>query len=273
VHREEPATSPPVDPTRSQLEQIRERGVLRVGYFVADSLPYAYFNKAGELVGLDVEMAHILAEELGVTLEFVPADRFRLETQLQSAYCDVVMSGFLITTSRAATMAFSAPYLHETVAFLVPDHRRGDFATRESILAQTGLRIGIPQRASFRPLAESFLPDSAQIIPMEDIATHFEERMAEIDALLLSAERVSFWTLLHPAYSVVVPQPLLVEVPVAYPVARRDQELARFMSRWTELKRGDGTLDALYEYWILGMNAEPRKPRWSMLRDVLHWVD
>ena len=92
-------------------------------------------------------------------------------------------------------------------------------------------------------------------------------------ALLLSAERGSFWTLLHPAYSVVVPRPNLIEVPVAYPVARRDEELTRFMTRWIELKKGDGTLDALYDYWILGKNAEPRKPRWSILRDVLHWVD
>ena len=272
VHREESDTSPPVDPTRSQLEQIRERGVLRVGYFVADSLPYAYFNRAGELVGFDVEMAHILAEELGVMLEFVPADRFRLEAQLQSAYCDVVMSGFAITTPRAAAMALSAPYLHETVAFLVPDHRRGDFATRESVLAQTGLRVGIPVPAA-QAIAESFLPDTAQIVPMEDITNRFEERMAEIDALLLTAERGSFWTLLHPAYSVVVPQPNLVEIPVAYPVARGDQELARFMTRWIELKKGDGTLDALYDYWILGKNTEPRTPRWSILRDVLHWVD
>ena len=90
---------------------------------------------------------------------------------------------------------------------------------------------------------------------MEDISNHFEERMAEIDALLLSAERGSFWTLLHPAYSVVVPQPNPVEVPVAYPVARGDQELARFMTRWIELKKGDGTLAALYDYWIMGTNA------------------
>ncbi len=273
VHREEPATSPPVDLTRPQLEQIRERGVLRVGYFPTDSLPYAYFNEAGELVGLDVEMAHILAEELGVTLELVPADRSRLETQLQNAYCDIVMSGLVLTTPRAAALTLSAPYLHETAAFIVADHHRGDFATRESILAQTGLRVGVPAGATFRSIAESFLPDTAEIVPMEDIASHFEERLIEIDALLLSAERGSFWTLLHPAYSVVVPQPNVVQVPLAYPVARGDLEFAQFMTRWIELKKGDGTLDALYDYWILGTNAEPRKPRWSILRDVLHWVD
>jgi hypothetical protein len=45
------------------------------------------------------------------------------------------------------------------------------------------------------------------------------------------------------------------------------------MTRWIELKKGDGTLAALYDYWIMGTNAEPRKPRWSIARDVLHWVD
>ena len=49
------------------------RGVLRVGYF-EDSLPYAFFNRRGELVGFDVEMALQLARDLGVTAELVPVE-------------------------------------------------------------------------------------------------------------------------------------------------------------------------------------------------------
>ena len=41
-------------------------------------------------------------------------------------------------------------------------------------------------------------------------------------------------------------QPNLVEVPVAYPVARGDQELAQFMTSWIEIKKGDGTLDCCW---------------------------
>ncbi len=29
----------------------------------------------------------------------------------------------------------------------------------------------------------------------------------------------------------------------------------------------------LYDHWILGLDAEPRKPRWSILRNVLHWAN
>ena len=40
-----------------------------------------------------------------------------------------------------------------------------------------------------------------------------------------------------------------------------------------ELKRRDNTIDGLYDYWILGRDAENQEPRWSIIRDVLHWVD
>jgi Domain of unknown function (DUF4410) len=59
----------------------------------------------------------------------------------------------------------------------------------------------------------------------------------------------------------------------AYPVARRDQEWGQFVNTWIELKRRDGTIDALYRHWILEDHAFRRQPRWSVIRNVLHWVE
>jgi hypothetical protein len=42
---------------------------------------------------------------------------------------------------------------------------------------------------------------------------------------------------------------------------------------WVELKRRDRTIDALYGHWILGKQAVKRQPRWSIMRNMLHWVD
>ncbi len=94
-----------------------------------------------------------------------------------------------------------------------------------------------------------------------------------VDALALPAERGSAWTLRYPAYSVVVPGPDPIRVPLAYPIGRRDERLARVVNTWIALKRKDGTLDAAYRHWILGHDAEPDRPRWSIIRDVLHWVE
>jgi ABC-type amino acid transport substrate-binding protein len=64
-----------------------------------------------------------------------------------------------------------------------------------------------------------------------------------------------------------------VKVPLAYPIAGRDTVFADFINTWIELKRKDGTIDDLYKYWILGQNATPHGPRWSIIRNVLGWVE
>jgi ABC-type amino acid transport substrate-binding protein len=92
------------------------------------------------------------------------------------------------------------------------------------------------------------------------------------DAVVLPAERGSVMSLLHPKYTVVVPEPGVVKIPLAYPVARRDQEFAAFLNSWIELKRRDGTIETLYEHWILGKQSNRRAPRWSIMRNVLGWV-
>jgi ABC-type amino acid transport substrate-binding protein len=70
-----------------------------------------------------------------------------------------------------------------------------------------------------------------------------------------------------------VPASDVIKVPLAYPLARHDQRLAAFFNTWIDLKRRDGTLEALYRYWILGRDAAPHTPRWSVIRNVLGWVD
>jgi hypothetical protein len=56
-------------------------------------------------------------------------------------------------------------------------------------------------------------------------------------------------------------------------VARGDEAMMELLSTWIALKQRDKTLDRLYEHWILGASAAETGPRWSILRDVLHWVD
>jgi hypothetical protein len=130
----------------------------------------------------------------------------------------------------------------------------------------------VPDLPYLRQLVEREFP-AAQIVPLPigDTDGYFLGRIEPVDALCLTAERGAFLTLLHPAFSVAVPSPLAIRLPLAYPVARRDVAMARFLSVWIDLKRKDGTIQALYDHWILGRDAGARRPRWSILRDVLHW--
>ena len=88
---------------------------------------------------------------------------------------------------------------------------------------------------------------------------------------MLTAERGSAFTLLHPEFSVAVPKPNVYRVPLAYIVAGRDQPLVDVVNTWIDLKRKDGTIDELFGHWILGRHASLHVRRWSILDDVLGW--
>jgi len=87
------------------------------------------------------------------------------------------------------------------------------------------------------------------------------------------AEEGGAWTLLYPAFTVIVPQPAVL-IPVAYAVARDNEELLISTNAWLQAEKSKGSIDELYNYWMLGgAFKEQRPPRWSVIRNVLHWVD
>jgi ABC-type amino acid transport substrate-binding protein len=266
-----PPPPPPDDPQQSHLERVRARRTLRVGY-LTPNLPFAYFNGAGDLVGLDIEMAHILARELGVALVFVPITRANMAEQLHTGSCDIVMSGLPVTTDSAVEMAFSAPYLEQTVAFIVKDHRREDFTSREAVKRLKAPRIGVLDVPYYIDAVRHSLPH-ATLVMLHTVTEFFDQRGEDLDAFVYAAEAGSAWTLLYPAYTVVIPQPDVIAIPLAYAMARGDPELVNFINTWIELKKRHGTITALYDYWILGKNAVPQPRRWSVIRNVLHWVE
>src|SRR5262249_27830427 len=114
---------------------------------------------------------------------------------------------------------------------------------------------------------------SAEIVPLARLEDAIAPRVPPLDAVVVTAERGSAYTLLHPEYSVVVPQPRPSKIPLAYVIAGRDRALAGSIDSWIELKRKDGTIAALFSHWILGRTARADNPRWSVIRNLLHWVD
>ena len=104
---------PPVETglaVAGRLAIIENRGSVRVGY-LKESLPFAFRNNKGEVVGFDVEMAHNLSTDLGVKLDMVRIEREDIGKLLKSGQVDIVMSGLAITPTRARQWAFGATWM------------------------------------------------------------------------------------------------------------------------------------------------------------------
>jgi len=275
VFTEPPPPLPPLNGS-SRLDRIRERGVLRVGY-VRDHLPFSYFNASGELVGFDIEMAHALARDLDVYLEFTPFERGQLEQVNDADYCDILLAGTAVTPDRTREVLFATPHLTESGALVVKDHRRAEFNGSAALGRLDEPRIGIVGRVPYYEAKLKEYVPQAKIVRFKSMEAFFEdagqnEGEEKADALLVTAEVGSAWSLINPQYSVVILQPL-VAVPVAYPMAEGDRELADYINAWLGLKQKDQTIARLFDYWIQGKDADGGQPRWSIIRDVLGWVD
>lgn len=268
-------TLPPPDPDAAALGRsaaIVKRGTLRVGY-LRDSLPFAFTNDSGEVVGFDVELAHNLASSLGLKLELVRIKIKQIDSLLKTGQIDIVMSGLAITPGRAMRWQFSQSPLDLTLGFLVRDYRRNEFAELSKVEQADALRLGMVQSdPAFHQQIQLALPN-AVIETVKSPRNFLRGRRPELDAVIYSAEGGSAWTLIYPAYTVVVPRPMKIQVPLGYVLPRGDAEWSRFISQWIELKQKDHTIEDLYAHWILGAGASDTEPRWSVIRSVLHWVD
>jgi Na+/H+-dicarboxylate symporter len=88
-----------------RFDEIIDRGVLRVGYR-PNNLPCTYLNEAREVVGFDADMAHSLARDLGVALEFVPFSFDSLYSALTGGQLDIAMSCIASLPDRYRRAAF-----------------------------------------------------------------------------------------------------------------------------------------------------------------------
>ena len=254
---------------KSHLESIIKRGKLRVGYN-RENLPFSYHNQNGDLVGFDVELAHQLSRELGVEPEFIPWNYDTLFEDLEQNKFDVAIGGMIVTPERLTKANFSEPYMNNTTAVVVEDYRRHKFKTWRDIDEKLIVRLGV--------VGENRAKDVKRILPNTDVELletyreFFTDNPKGIDALVISAEAGSAWTIIYPSYSVVVPEPH-EKAHAGLAMRLGDSDFGDFVDDWLELKKTSGRITALYDKWILGKSEEQKKPRWSIIRDVLHWVD
>ena len=254
--------------------QILESKVLRACY-LDGNFPLSYFNSQGDLVGFDIEMAHRLAMRMQVTLEFWPVTHLGdVPALLEAGYCDVLFNSVAMTMRRVKHAAQTDPFNTVTMALLVPDHRRDDFRTWAGIRQQGEISIVTSAFQSLPQAIWARMPDATieLLTSMEEQQAYFESKGERADAFLDAAEEGAAWTILYPRFTVVVPRPV-VQVPIVYLVARNNPSLLRVMNAWLRIETHTGGIEELYDYWIQGEIGSAKPPRWSIVRDVLHWVD
>ncbi|HEU0200820.1 MAG TPA: transporter substrate-binding domain-containing protein, partial [Burkholderiaceae bacterium] len=91
------------------LDNILQAGVVRIAV-PADFPPFGSIGKDKQPQGYDVDVARLLAKDLGVRLELVAVPSANRITYLQVGKVDLVISSLGVSPDRAKAIAFSSAY-------------------------------------------------------------------------------------------------------------------------------------------------------------------
>ena len=91
------------------LDDIRSRGTVRIGVSLGGE-PIGFRDDQNNPVGYDVDVAKMLADKLGVPVEFTDVSGDARISMLVSGQLDIVVANTSATLERAKSVDFTIPY-------------------------------------------------------------------------------------------------------------------------------------------------------------------
>lgn len=235
--------------SKSRLAEILERGTLRVGT-TGDFNPMSIKDTAtNTYTGFDVEAMNQLAADMGVKIEYVPAEWATLVNGIVSNRFDI-FSGASLSMARARTVAFSNPYLYAGTVPLVSKKTANKFGNWNNINSPN-VTVAVLMGTVFEQQARAHFP-KAKIRAVEKPATGYQEVMAGRAQVTITSN-VEAATLMktYPELQVVGSNAdMRNKRPFAYPLPQGDDVWVTYVNNWISLKEAEGFFDGLEAKWL-----------------------
>lgn len=161
------AGAPVSTPVPADIARIRQRGELVIAMLATDTPPF-FYEKDGQLVGLEVDLAKAIARELKVEVRFNREAKSFNEVvdMVAQRRADLGVSKLSRTLARAQIVYFSQPYLalnHALVLNRVAFARLANNEKVEDTVRQYKGTLGVIAKSSFSDFAKNNFP-KAKII-------------------------------------------------------------------------------------------------------------
>lgn len=236
--------------SQSTLNQVVQRGTLKVGMEV-EFWPFEYADEKGQPTGFDVEIATLMAQELGVKLDIKDMEWTGLIPALQGGQVDMVISGMTGTLERAKAITFSDPYFITGLCALVSVKRSPDVtdvmqlnAKGKVLAVKTGTTADLKATAMF-PLAEirRFKDETACV---REVVT------GNADAFFYDQISIHKHQQQNPDATKAILKPFTYE-PYSIAMRKGDFDFWNWTNRFLQTIKADGRYDQLYDKYFAGL--------------------
>ena len=178
--------------TNSKLQEVLKRGKLVVGTGTTNP-PWHFEDDSGNLVGMDIDLAKLLAKGLFDDPEKVEFVRQAADARIPNLITnkiDIVAQFMTVTPGRARQVEFTLPYYREGVGLMVlKDSKFKNFADLKA--AGSAATIAWLQNVGDEEYTRMVLPD-IKILQVESVDATFQSlnsRRADVTASDLSTVR------------------------------------------------------------------------------------
>jgi Na+/H+-dicarboxylate symporter/ABC-type amino acid transport substrate-binding protein len=260
-----------VHPEGSRLQRATSSGWLRIGHS-SDALPWAFRNELGTTVGFDIQLLHAMAADLGVGLQIMRLDPDQVSHALNTGQIDLYASGMLLDTAKVREFEFSKAYSNTTLGLLLADYKRQEYSSINDVIAADDNAVGLLQSPSSLRQVELILSEH-DFVDVYSPRDFLQGKIEGLEALLMSVEAASAWTLVYPEFTAIIPKGRKVTIPLVFGLPSDDPQFKRYVDTWIDSASAFGFMEVARDRWILGKKDKTAQPRWSIIRNVLHWVE
>jgi polar amino acid transport system substrate-binding protein len=230
------------------LSRIVDSGTLRVG-MSGTQPPFSVISKSGSLIGYEVDLANLLAEAMGVKVEFVQKPFGELLPALEKGEIDAIMSGMTMTPKRNLKAAFVGPYIVSGKSILTTSSALAALQDAEEI-DRSSVKITALKGSTSEKFVQKVL-EKTTYVGVDDYDTAVQMVIdGKADALVADFPICALSQMRFPdAGLATLTEPLTIE-PIGIALAPGDALFVNMVTNYLSALDGIGLLDALEKKWF-----------------------
>ena len=235
-----------VSASAADLGEILERKKIVIGV-QNDVPPYSAIGDNNEPIGYDIDVAHLVAERLGVDLEMVVLTGANRVPYLLSDRVDAVIATIGITPERRKAIDFTRPYLVFQTVMLAPESI--DVSSADGIGSYT---VGVTRGTMMYPLVTKAAPAGTNIMRFDDDATTAVALATGQVDMVPTGELIARAIAEQNPNAKLEPKFVMASTYAGIGVSKDSPELRDRLNDVIEKTLDDGSLSAIYSKWLGG---------------------
>ncbi len=224
------------------LDAIKAKGEI----VVATNAEYPPFEMmdGDKFVGIDMEVAQIIADKLGVKLKIDNMSFDAVLAAIPTGKCDLGMSSLSITEDRAKVMDFSDPYMETSIKMLVA--KDSAIKTYDDL---KGKKLGVQLGTLADTTVASYVDDAEVSRMNKDSDAVMDLINGKVDAVLTDAAPAKVLAEKNADKIILIDEPLSSDK-LAIATKKGNADLIAFVNEVLKEIKADGTFDKIVAKYV-----------------------